>query len=294
MAESPAAGTRLAPGLGIALVLLANLLFAFVDTSTKWLLGAGLLVVQLAFMRYAVHFAITFVQRLASGKSIGGLSRHVFGLVVLRSFCLVSATLVNFFALGHLPLSVTSAILHLSPVLICLFAAPLLGETITRHNWLAIALGLTGALVIIWPGPEGVNWYAVLMIYPAAGFALYQVLTRMLAGQVTAGALQFHTGAMGTIALAPLAALGWSTPDSPQAWLLMIALGTFAWAGHEALTRAYGLAQASALAPFGYSFVVYLTLAGAVFFSEVPTLNQFVGTVLVVAAGLYAWIKIRG
>ncbi len=276
-------------GQGIALVLLANLLFSFVDTSTKWLLGAGLLVFQLAFMRYAVHFAITAVQRILQGKPASKLPRDIAVLVFLRSFCLVSATLVNFFALAHLSLTVTSAMLYLSPIFICLFSYALLDEAITRHHWFSVMLGFLGAMLILWPFGEPINWYAVLMLYPAIGMALYQVLTRKLTGAVTPGVLQFYTGALGTCALAPFALVYWVPPAMPFDWLLLCALGAFAWAGHEALTRAFAHAPASTLAPFGYSFIIYLTLAGFVVFSELPTLNVVLGAVLIFVGGMYAW-----
>lgn len=277
---------------GIGLVLLANLLFSFVDVSTKWLLGAGLLVFQLAFMRYAVHFALSAAERLVRGRP-AVMPRGVLGIVLLRSFCLVSATCVNFVGLGHLSLAVTSALIYLSPTFICLFASVLLGERITKQHWLAIALGLLGALIIVWPFGEAVNWYAVIMLYPATAIALYQVLTRKVAGQVRPGVLQLYTGAMGTIALAPFAAVHWVTPDIPFAWLLLIALGGFAWAGHEALTRAFAYAPAGILAPFGYSFVLYLTLAGLLFFEEVPGAHTLLGAFLIVMAGLVTWRAAR-
>lgn len=280
-------------GQGIALVLLANFLFSFTDVSTKLLLGAGLVVGQLAFMRYAVQFAITAGERLITRRRLSAMTPRVFTLVVFRSFCLVSSTVANFFALGHLSLAVTSALLYLSPIFICLFARVLLGEAITRHHWIAIALGLVGALVIVDPFGEDVNWYAVLMLYPATGMALYQVLTRKLAGQATPGTLQFATGALGTVVLAPVALSVWVPPTTPLDWALLCGLGLFAWAGHEALTRAYAHAPAGTLAPFGYSFVLYLILAGIVVFGDSPGRATLFGAALIIAGGLYAWARTR-
>jgi len=280
-------------GRGILLVLLANLLFSFVDTSTKWLIGTGVVFLQLAFMRYAVHFAITFLERLWRGKPAARMPRDVLGLVLLRSFCLVSSTLVNFFALGYLSLAVTSAILYLAPVFVCLFARVLLDEPIRAAHVVSLGFGLLGVSLILWPAGEPMNWYAVLMLYPAMGMAMYQVLTRKLTTQVKPGVLQFYTGAMGTVALAPLAAFNWVTPDTGLGWGLLLAIGAFAWAGHEALTRAHAHANASTLAPFGYSFVIYLTLAGMIIFGTVPQWNVIVGAALIFVGGMYIWHRSR-
>lgn len=269
-------------------MLLANLLFSVVDTSTKWLLGAGLAIVQLAFMRYAVHFALTFGEsRFRLGLEPMRLRTHL--LVLLRAFCLVSATVVNFTALGQLPLSVTSAIMFFAPVFVCLFARPILGEVITRAHWIGVATGFIGVLVVVWPIGQPVNWYAVLMIYPAAGLAMYQVLTRLLAGEATIHAMQLYTGILGTAALLPFAAFAWVAPPGPLSWVLLLAIGTFAWAGHQALSHGHRFAPASTLAPFGYSFVIFVSLGGWLIFSETPTLNVICGAGLIFLAGLLLW-----
>ncbi|MEM6381950.1 MAG: DMT family transporter [Pseudomonadota bacterium] len=287
-AETSAQG---ADGVGraILLVLLANLLFAFVDTSTKWLIGAGLAVLPLAFMRYAVHFGLTIADRTIRARPAYRLRRGVTWLVLFRSICIVSATLANFVALGHLSLSVTASILYLSPVFICLFARPMLGEIVTAKHWSAILLGLIGALVILWPVGEPINWYAVLMLYPAIALALYQVLTRQLAHEVRPSTLQFYTGAVGTVVLLPFALVSWTTPVSPLDWTLFLAIGAFAWAGHEALIRAHSYTEASTLAPFGYIFINYLTGAEILVFGELPELRVFAGAALIFAGGMLAW-----
>ena len=275
-------------GRGIALVLVANLLFAVVDVSTKWLLGAGLVVTQLAFMRYAVHFAITVFEQAGLREREKDLGGRVWATVILRALCLVSTTVVNFIALGHLSLSVTAAMLFLAPVFVCVFASAILGEAIRAGHVLAIAVGLGGALLIVWPFGEEVNWYAVLMLYPAASLALYQVLSHKLAGVVSAGTMQFATGLAGTLLLAPFVVLNWKTPQDALGWVLLLSIGALAWAGHEALTRGHASAKASTLAPFSFSFVVYLSLAGLIFFQDVPTANVMLGGLLIFVGGLVA------
>jgi len=270
-------------------MLLAYFLFSFVDTSTKWLLGAGMAVLQLAFLRYLTHALITLVdvQRLPARRP--RLTMRLQVLVVLRAFCLVSATVANFIALGHLPLAMTSALLFLAPILVCLFAGILLGERITAGHWGAVALGFFGVVVLVNPFGEAINWYAVLMLYPATGMAFYAILTRKLAHRVASSVLQLSTGLVGSVLLLPAGVLAWQMPQTLQTWVLMLMLGVFAWAGHEALTRAHSFATASLLAPFGYSFVIYLSLAGWVFFNEIPDVHVALGAVIITAAGMLVW-----
>ncbi len=271
------------------MVLFAYFLFSFVDTSTKWMLGVGLAALQLAFMRYLVHFLITIVDMRRRGKTLKPVSGRNRAIALLRSFCLVSATCANFFALLHLPLAVTAAILHVAPVLVCLLAWPILGEEVRRTHWIAVLLGLSGVLIIVQPFGEGANWYAVLMLYPATCMALYTVLTRKIAHEVSPTTSQFYTGLMGTVVLLPFGVMTWETPPSLLAWVLTFGIGVFAWAGHEFLIRAHAHAGASLLAPFGYAFVVYLAIAGWLVFDHIPEWYTWVGAVLIFAAGLIIW-----
>ena len=125
------------------------------------------------------------------------------------------------------------------------------------------------------------------MLYPASAPALYLVLTRMLAARVSSHLLQFSSGFLGTVVLAPLGLWAWVQPSTGLEWSLALAIGAFAWAGHEVLTRAHRLAEASVLAPYGYSLVVFMMLAGWLVFGDIPTLNTLVGAALIVGAGLY-------
>ena len=278
-----------APGWAIGLMLLANLLFACVDTSTKWLLGAGLFALQLAFIRYFVHFLITVVDQHRVRGRHPALTRKQQGLVGLRAFFIVSATVANFFAIGQLPLSVSSAILNLSPVLVCLFSGFFFSERLKPAHWLAIGLGFLGVLIVIQPFGDAVNWYAVVMLYPATGMALYAILTQRLAGEVPAATMQFATGALGSLVLLPTAILFWHTPATPLEWFLYLAIGAFAWGGHELLTRAHSYASASFAMPFGYSFVIYLSLAGWVVFGNPPNGATILGAATIIVAGLMIW-----
>ncbi|MEL7093372.1 MAG: DMT family transporter, partial [Pseudomonadota bacterium] len=202
-----------------------------------------------------------------------------------------SSTVVNFVAIGVLPLAVTSSILFLSPVLVVIFARLLLGEALTPGRIGAVVLGFTGVLVIVNPFSGPINVYALLMLYPAAAVALYNVLTRMLAARVSAHRMQLTTGVLGTVALAPLGLWHWTAPSGPGVWALALAIGAFAWAGHEVLTRAHQRAEASTLAPFGYSFVLYLVIAGWVVFSETPSLVTLTGGTLIICAGLLVFAQ---
>jgi len=94
------------------------------------------------------------------------------------------------------------------------------------------------------------------------------------------------------LVLLPVALFVWVSPPTWLAWVLMLAIGGFAWAGHQALINAHDYAAASILAPIGYSFVIYLTLAGWLIFDEIPTMNVAAGALMIFGAAMFAWRKV--
>lgn len=279
--------------IGIVMMLVANLLFSVVDSSSKWLLAVGFPAMQLAFFRYSVHFAITLGDAARSGLDSFSLPRRHRLVVFVRAFSLVSATLVNFYALQFLPLSVMAAIMLSAPVIVCTLSGPMLGETVGPWRWTAIGIGFAGVLCVIRPFSEGFQWAALLMLYPATGLAVYAVLTRKLAGTISPMVMQLSVGVVGAIALTPFTLIYWKPPETTLQFLLLPLLGIAAWAGHECLTRAHKHADASLLTPYSYSYLVYMTLAGLLVFGEVPDALTLAGSALIVFSGLVIWLRER-
>jgi drug/metabolite transporter (DMT)-like permease len=275
--------------LGIVMMLAAWFCFALVDSSAKWLVTAGLPALQLAFMRYAGHFAISLGIAATNGQSLSRFRTPHLGPLLVRAALLLSATVMNFWVLSVLPLTVTSAIMFSSPILVSLLAWPLLGERVGPWRMGAILVGFAGVLVVIRPFGESFHWMMLLVPYNALAMALYSILTRKLAGSVSTEVMQFIMGATGTVALLPFALWVWQSPDSARDWLLLAALGVFGWGGHQLLTGAHRFGSASTLMPYTYSFLIYLTAISWLVFDHVPDLWTMVGAAIIVGSGLVIW-----
>ena len=278
---------------GIVLMLVAYITFSFIDTSVKWLVIVGLPAVQLAFMRYAGHFAISAALLLRGGFSVDRLGSDRLGLVVLRAALLAAATVCNFYALRFLPLSVTASILFSAPLLVTALSGPLLGERVGPWRWGSVLLGFTGVLIVMQPLGESYHPAMLISLGAAAGFAGYSLLTRRFAGEVPAETMQLYTGAVGTIALLPFTVAIWENPVTVLDWALMLALGVWGWAGHQLFSHAHRFADASVLMPFTYSFLVYLTLLGFLVFGDLPDGPTVTGATIIVASGLIVWWRER-
>lgn len=281
------------PMLGIGLMLAAYLVFSCIDTSAKWLALASIPALQLAFMRYVGAFLISL---FLIGR--GGIhparfaSKHLF-LVIVRGALLMSATVLNFIAVRYLPLTLTSTILFSAPIIVCALSWPLLGERVGIWRWSAIFLGFCGILVAVRPFNESFHWAVFLSLGAASCFSMYSILTRKLSGIVATDTLQFYSGLVGTLVLAPFAFAEWQNPLGGLDWFLMVMLGVFGWLGHQFLTLALGYAPASTVTPLSYSFILYLTVWSFFVFDHLPDRGTIIGALIIVAAGLIIWFRER-
>ena len=119
------------------------------------------------------------------------------------------------------------------------------------------------------------------------------ILTRKLAGVDSTTTQQFYAALVATIAIAPVALTGWVWPQQPLDWGVFVLIGIAALTGHQFVTTAHRFAPASALAPFGYLQIIFMTASSWLIFSEPPGLSIFLGAPVVIGSGLYIWLRER-
>ena len=275
--------------LGIVMMLAAWLLFSVVDTGAKWLAMAGIPAFQLAFMRYFGHFVISI-----GVIAIGGITKERFQTthkwqVFSRAFLLISATLSNFYLLRFVPLTVVSAIMFTSPVIVCFLSIWLLRERVGPWRVVAILLGFVGVVIVVRPFGEVFHPAMLLVMYNATALALYSIMTRRLAGIVAVDTQQFYMGAIGTIIMLPFAIMTWHSPESSLGWITLISLGALGWGGHQFLTNAHRFGTANTLMPYTYSFMIYVAIWGYLLFGDVPDFWTIFGALVIICSGLIIW-----
>jgi len=277
---------------GILLIMSSVFLFSSMDTLAKLVLKTYPLP-PLIWARYSVHFVfmlVLFAPRM--GLDLVRTKRP--GLQTLRGLLLVTSTGFFYLSLRHLPLAEAAAITFVAPVLVSALSGPMLGERVTRRQWTAVLLGFSGVLVIIRPGGGLLTANAVFPLITASLFALYQIMTRKLAGRENPFTTLFFTALVGTVAATLVLPFTWQTPTLMQA-ALMIAIGCLGGFGHFLLIRAVELASPTALAPFLYTQLVWSTLLAYIAFREFPDSVSLLGMLVIVLAGLLAvnWKRAR-
>jgi drug/metabolite transporter (DMT)-like permease len=275
--------------VGIFLMLSAWGLFAVVDTSAKWLVLASISTVQVVFMRYAVQFGCSLIGAAGPFSVTRKMGQKTFFLLSFRAILLVVCTFFNFIAIKYLPLTMTSAIMFSSPIIVASISMVFLREFVDVWKILAILLGFVGVLVIIRPFDAQFHWAALLCVHNAIAISVFSLITRQLSGVVTASTMQFFAGGFGTIVFSPLVLIYWENPTSLISWVLMFFMGIVAWAGHEVFARAHLFSSAATLMPFSYSNIIFMTLASYFVFGSRPDFLVFAGAFLIVFSGISIW-----
>jgi len=270
---------------GILLMFIALGLFTLMDTIGKYL-SRWYPVPGIVWARYAINLLI-----LLGFLAWRGELRYVRtarpAIQIARGLLLGSATVLYFTALSHMPLADASAIAFVLPLFVAVAAVPMLGERLHAPRLIAILAGLAGALVIVRPGSAAFTAYALLPLGMALLNALYQILTRKVAGVEPALTSLFYGSLVGAVVFAPVLPFAWLTPQDPWHWALLLLLGLLATVGHFILIRAFEYAPATLLAPFVYTQLLWTLLVGFLVFGDFPDGQSLTGMAIIVGAGLY-------
>ncbi|WP_299820494.1 DMT family transporter [uncultured Roseibium sp.] len=279
------------PLVGISLIVLACLCFAVLDAIAKYL-SASLPTLQIVWIRFLSHTVIAIVLfRVWKTPSLLKTGRPVLQLV--RAACLLSTTILNFFAVRYLQLAETMSIMFAAPFVITALAGPLLGEWAGIRRWCAIIVGFIGVLVVTQPGVGGMHWAAIYSVAAMCTYALYALLTRQLTATDSSAGMLIISGLVAAVAMTPVGLSVWETPKDLWTWVLLLATGALGAGGHYVFIMAHRIAPAPVLAPFIYSQIVWMIALGYLIFADVPTLSTLVGAAIVVGSGLYILYRER-
>ena len=278
-----------ATSLPILLMIGAVFCFASMDATAKYLMkeiGPA----QTIWARYTVQAVIVTVLILPKINVYGRTNYPK--LQFLRSVALMMATTLFFFAFSRLGLAEASAIFNISPVLITLGAFLFLREQIGPRRLIGIIVSLLGALIIIRPGTGVFSIYALLPLGAAIFYSTYSLATRFVGTDESPWTSLFYSAIFGALCYSIYIVFYWN-PMSNNAILLTIIIGLFGTAGHICLIRALSIGEASLVAPFIYTNLLFTTTWGFVLFGNLPDFWTIVGALIIVAAGIYVWARER-
>ena len=300
---SSAAGFQFNNSRGIVMLVIGLALFGVQDVLVKMLSGE-IAVMEVVFFRSPIALIIAWW----IVKREGGLpmlrTRNI-KLITLRGLIGLSCYTSYYMALAMLPLADVIVIAFSAPLFVAALAAPILGERLDLLRSLAVLVGFVG--VIITMNPTGITDPAVLLaVYAAVSYAVQSILTRQLGNTESGGSLAFwHLLIfwLGSCLAGLILGSGWLlSPDSHpsvafllRAWTIptlaqaqwLLIIGLIAGCGFYLLSQAYRIGQASSVAPFEFSAIIWGVLWGFVFWNQLPPAHMWVGMSLILASGFY-------
>jgi drug/metabolite transporter (DMT)-like permease len=274
-------------GTGIMLMLLAQLVVMPSNDAAVKYLSASLPAEQLAWARFAVNFLL--LAPVAFWRyGAGALAPARPGLQLVRGLVIIASNLFFIAGIRTVPLADAMALVFVAPLAVAALSPLVLGERVGRGGWIAVLVGLAGALVIVRPGFGQTDQAALLPLAAGFSFAAYLLITRKLAGTTPPLVTQTVTAAIAGLVASATLPFVWVVP-TPFELALMLAVGIASCVGHLLITVAHEHAKASTLAPLTYLSIITATIYGYLLFADLPDLATWTGAAIVIASGLYLW-----
>jgi drug/metabolite transporter (DMT)-like permease len=291
----PAAFVRLSPNLQGALwMLISALVFTVNGVLVKALAESGMSFFQIGLARagFALIAILPFVW--AAGPEAFRTTRP--GTHLIRAFAGAGAMLSGFFALSKLPLAEVTAINFTTPLFATILAIFVLGEIVRWRRWTATLVGFAGVLIMLRPaailegaGLEGAGlplegFLAALAM--AFGIAVAIIMVKRFPKTESQAVMVFYF-CIASIAISIVPALQvWRDPTW-QEWLLLAGVGVVGVSGQSLIIKAYRMGEASFVAPFDYSKILFAMILGFLFFGELPDEWTLAGAAVIVGSTLY-------
>lgn len=272
--------------LGIWLMLATTLVFAVQDGLSRYLAGEYnvYMVIMIRFWFFGLFVVVISARKAGGLRAAARTSQPL--LQGFRALLLVAEICVLVAAYIMLGLIELHAIFACYPLLIAALSGPVLGEHVGWRRWTAIGIGFVGVLIILQPGIAVFEPAAIVPLIGAFMFALYGLLTRYAARRDTAATSFFWTGIVGALGMTLVGVWFWQ-PMTSSDWTLMSVLCLTGVLGHFTLIKCYEVAEASAVQPFAYLQLVFISIIGVTVFGETIRTNVAIGVVIVVGAGLF-------
>jgi drug/metabolite transporter (DMT)-like permease len=280
--KAPARADR--PFKGIALILASTVFLGASDVTAKYL-SATLPSIEIAWIRFLV-FALIMSPAMLPGSPLYALQTGRPGLQLVRGAALLGSSLFFISGLRFLPIAEASATGFVAPLFVTALSIIFLGEKVGRRRWMATALGLVGVIIILRPGSGAFHPAAFFPIVSALAWACTLIMTRIMSGSERAVTIMTYSSIAGVCILSALVPFVWIAPSWHDI-LFGILIGVASTAGQWIVVLAFRYADASVLAPFSYTQLLWVSILGFLTFGEVPDMWTVTGAAFIVASGLY-------
>lgn len=243
---------------------------------------------ELLFIRGVFVWPWILVFAMRSG-GLGSLRIQNLRGQALRGICVIASAFLFINGLRHLTLADAIAVSFTGPLFLTAMAPLVLGEKVGWRRWAAVLVGFAGVIFMLRPGGEVLQWAILFPLGAAVCGGMRDLITRRISGtETTVAVLGVTTTVVLLAGLSTAPFTDWVVPRSTD-------LATFAVSGaliavaHTLMIEAFRRGEATLVAPFKYSSLLWATLLGYLFFGELPDLWTLAGAFIIVLSGLYVF-----
>jgi drug/metabolite transporter (DMT)-like permease len=269
---------------GAIWILLAALWLTGMAVAIK-IAGKTLSPWQIVLLRAMI--ALVLVSPAIARQGLGSLRTNRPGIHVMRSVFGFGGIVSLVFAVTHLNLALATTLGFTRTLFVIVLALIFLGERLNVKRTIATLVGFGGVVLCMQPGDGGTTSIWVLVGVSAAVFAaaVSTTVKNLTRTEAPLTILVWSYCVMGSFAAVP-AILTWKQPNLYEVGVILV-MSVFSTLGQTCMVLGLRAGDATAVAPFDYSRLLYATAAGFFIFSEVPTVATMIGAAVIVASTLY-------
>ena len=254
------------------------------DAFAKYL-SSSMDVLQITWARYffTVVFTLTLML-LFYRQSFVWTKKPV--LQLIRGLIFVFSTYLFFYAISEISLPKALTLAFVAPICVTALSPFFLDERVGVKRWAAVSLGFIGTLIVIRPGFIEFNLATFAALGNGICYGFYLIITRKLSTSDNSLLTLLLSGIVGTIIISFFLPTVWVNPSLNQ-WFMMAIIGFIASVAHLFIILSLKYADASKLAPLGYTEIITNILISYYFFKELPDNWTYLGLFIIVLSGLY-------
>jgi len=230
----------------------------------------GLLVIAPWFIKYGF-------KPLKTKKIKLHVARSLFNVIAMMSF---------FYSLSIAPLADVASLAFTAPLFASILAVIFLKEIVGIKRGIAIAFGFIGALIVVDPIYSSINNGHLLVLLSASVWSVSLIIIKILGRTESSVTITSYM----VIIMIPLSAIAayffWETPTLKDLFFLML-IGISGTSAQMLLAQALRQGDTSIIMPFDFLKLIWAVAIGYLFFFEFPSINIWIGSMIIFLSTLY-------
>lgn len=268
------------------LIVLAMSFLAGINILAKALgqdhLGPALPPFMISFGRFT--FAL-LVLLIAAGILRPKFTKPDLKLHIWRTTAGWAGVTMMFAAVALIPLPDATAISFLNPVFAMILAIPFLGERVGRHRWTAAIIALTGALILLRPSAASFQPAALIALGAAVVMGIELTIMKLLTRKESPFQILIINNGLGFLLSGAVALTVWQSP-TPLQWAALASIGILMVVVQTCYVHALRLGDASFIAPFSYTALIFATFYDFLIFGQTPDIVSIAGAATITAGAI--------